>query len=129
LESYDPCVIGLKHKSDILKFDLPYQLGEIASCLVRIRSQVHLEIPQDGILTTTQEGQNFVAWTIPNVTGDVREQLVVLEQLLSTWHRDLLDIHANPLDRAQLAEQAQIWSDKILVYSGLLTQGSSTSVT
>jgi hypothetical protein len=112
-----------------LKFDLPRQLGEIASCLSRVKSQVHLEVPQDGILTTLQEGQNFVAWTLPIVTGDIREQIVVLEQLLVTLYRDLFAIHDNPLDRAQLAEQAQIWSKKILVCSGLLTQGSSASVT
>jgi hypothetical protein len=112
-----------------LKFDLSHQLGEIACSLARVKSQVHLGIPQDGILNSLQEGQYFVEWTIPNVNEDIREQLVALEQLLSTWHRDLSRICSNPIDRANLAEQSQFWSDKILNYSGLLTeQGMPTSV-
>jgi hypothetical protein len=105
-----------------LKFDLSRQLGEIASSLSRIKSQIHLDIPQEGILATIEECLKFVTWTIPAVNVAVREHLIELEQLLSSWQHDLLTIYSNPLDRANLAEQAKTWSDKILNDSGLLTQ-------
>jgi hypothetical protein len=105
-----------------LKFDLSHQLGEIASSLSRIKSQVHLDIPQEGVSATIEECQKFVSWTIPIVNIAVREHLIELEQLLSSWQHDLSTICSDPLDRANLVEQAKIWSDKILDDSGLLTQ-------
>jgi hypothetical protein len=105
-----------------LKLDLCRQLGEIASSLSRIKSQVHLEVPQEGVSATIEECQNFVAWTIPNVNVAAQEHLIALEQVLSSWQHDLSMICSNPLDRAKLAEQSKIWSDMILNDSGLLTQ-------
>jgi hypothetical protein len=94
-------------------------LGELASSLARIKSQVHLDIPQEGISATIEECQRFIAWTIPSVNVAVQEHLIELEQLLSSWHHDLSAIWSKPLDRAKLAEQSKIWSDKILNGSGL----------
>jgi hypothetical protein len=104
-----------------LKLDSCRQLGEIASSLSRIKSQVHLEIPE-GISATIEECRNFIAWTIPSVNIVVQEHLISLEQLLSNWQHNLSTICSSPLDRAQLAEQSKIWSDVILNDSGLLTQ-------
>jgi hypothetical protein len=105
-----------------LKLDSCRQLGEIASSLSRIKSQVHLEVPQEGVSATIEECHNFVTWTIPNVNVAAQEHLIALEQLLSSWQRDLSMICSNSLDRAKLAEQSKIWSDVILNDSGLLTQ-------
>jgi hypothetical protein len=105
-----------------LKLDSCRQLGEIAGSLSRIRSQVHLEIPQEGISAAIEECRNFVAWTIPGVNIVVQEHLIALDQLLSNWQPNLSTICSSPLDRAQLAEQSKIWSDMILNDSGLLMQ-------
>jgi hypothetical protein len=105
-----------------LQFELSSQLGEIAISLARINSQIHLDIPQEGILATIQECQNFIAWTIPGVNIAVQEHLRELEQLLSSWHHDLSTSYPNSLDRANLAEQSKDWSEKILNDSELLTQ-------
>jgi hypothetical protein len=102
------------------EFDLSRQLGELASSLSRIGTQIHLDISQEGISATIEECQRFAAWTTPSVNVAVQEHLIELEQLLSSWHHDLSATCSNPLDRAKLAEQSKIWSDKILDDSELL---------
>ncbi len=48
-----------KTKERYLKFDLPHQLGHIASTLGRIRAQIQLDLPPNEILATVQEGLHF----------------------------------------------------------------------
>jgi hypothetical protein len=64
------------------EFDLSRQLGELASSLSRIGSQIRLDISQEGISAIIEECQRFVVWTFPSVNVAVQEHLIELEQLL-----------------------------------------------
>lgn len=111
-----------KTKERYLKFDLPHQLGHIASTLGRISSQIRLDISLDGLLATIQEGKHFVEWTTPNFDAEIRDELVELKQLLDGWYHQPLILGSDCDTRSTIAEQAQSWSVRILNYSGLLSE-------
>ena len=109
-----------KTRERYLALDASHQLGHIASSLARIKSQIYLDIPLNGVLATIEECQHWVEWTISD--AEIHDELVKLAQLLGNWQQNEATISSNPTVRATIAEQAKVWSDRILDYSGLLSE-------
>jgi hypothetical protein len=111
-----------KTQERFLRFDLPHQLGYIASTLGTIKTQIHLDIPPGEISATIQEGQYFIEWVLLNPETETSTELLELKERLKSWNENLLLLNSSPADRAAIAEQAQEWSVRILNDSGLLLE-------
>jgi hypothetical protein len=103
-----------------LRDSLPIRLGELAANLARIKSFSDHPNHRDVIESLLDESKFFIEWTAPEAEIDLQVELVALQLQLACWQRSWLKIWADPLQRAAVGEQAQIWSERVLKRSGLL---------
>lgn len=111
-----------KLKTRYLQDDVPTRLGGIASNLARIKSLARSGSNEQIAEHLIRESQFLIEWTAPGTDLKIAAELVELQQLLSYWHYHWSLLWSTPGERLEVAEQAQVWSDRILKYSGLLTR-------
>ncbi|MCY7334074.1 MAG: hypothetical protein LH649_15785 [Pseudanabaena sp. CAN_BIN31] len=99
---------------------LPDRLGGLSANLARIKTLTGKAISQNTIEYLIRESKFFIEWTAMDTDIDTTVELVELQLQLALWQLRWTKIWADPVQRMEVAEQAKIWSDRILARSGLL---------
>lgn len=101
---------------------IPVRLGGVAADIARIASIA--QVPAVAAVTSLlDESRAFIEWGAPDLLPDrVNDaaRLVEIQQGLTYWRSIWDQAQHDPTACAQLAEQAQQWSDEVLAMSGLL---------
>jgi len=100
--------------------DLPHRLGHTASNLARVRSFCNAAY-KDAVKSVLNETQWFIEWTAAEIEPEQAEELVNIQVQLSRWELTLNHIWLDEKERAEIAQQAEIWSQRVLNMSGLLS--------
>lgn len=103
-----------------LRLGLPWRLGELAVGLSRARSFSAHQAHQQDVKVFLDECAHFIEWLIPDVQPRWQSDLTELKQVLSDWLANWPAIWENVEQRAAIAAEAGLWSDKFLQHSGLL---------
>lgn len=107
-------------KQRYLRDGLPIRLGGIASNLARIKTLSQKATASNVAVSLVEESKIFIEWTALDADTDTAGELVELQIQLALWQLRWAKIWADPEQRMEVAEQAKIWSDRILERSGLL---------
>ncbi len=99
---------------------LPVRLGGLAADLARIQSFSDHPAHRDVVASLVEESRFFIEWTAPDAELEKQVALVELQRQLTRWQRSWVHIWADPARRAAVAEQAGVWSERVLGMSGLL---------
>jgi hypothetical protein len=99
---------------------VPTRLGGIAANLARVKSFSKNIAHSDLVISLVEESKIFIEWTANDADIDTAGELVELQIQLALWQLRWTKIWADPIQRMEVAAQAQIWSDRILERSGLL---------
>ena len=103
-----------------LRDALPLRLGGLAANLARVKSFSDHTDHRDVVHSLLDESKFFIEWTAPSADLDVQVELVELQLQLARWQRAWADIWSSPVRRGAVAEQARLWSERVLRMSGLL---------
>jgi hypothetical protein len=105
------------------------RLAHIASDLSRISSAQHHQRSTRLILNMLTECKWFCEWAaIEAAQADfitTAYELLTLQRELVRWEHRFDKIYSDPIRRAEMAETARAWSDRLLQMSGLLNQRTS----
>jgi hypothetical protein len=107
-------------KERYMRDPLPIRLGGLAADLARVQSfsdNVNLRDAVEGLL---EESRFFIEWMAPDAELEKQVTLVELQRQLTRWQHSWAHIWADPVRRAAVAEQAGVWSERVLGMSGLL---------
>ncbi|MBW4526086.1 MAG: hypothetical protein KME18_12945 [Phormidium tanganyikae FI6-MK23] len=116
-------------KESYLELDRSHQLGDLASELARIRTNLREgdEVGKQIALSSIETCQDFTEWTITTLdlinseAGlDLAEELLQIGWQLTVWKfhaQEIFGIEAKRLEIAAIVEQ---WSRELLAKSGLL---------
>ncbi len=96
------------------------RLGHIASNLARIRSFSNIA-HKEAVSSVISETKWFIEWTAAEIEPEEAEELVNIQVQLAGWELDWDKIWSDNNARTQVAEQAGIWSGRVLDMSRLLT--------
>ena len=107
-------------KQRYLRDLLPTRLGGLSANLARIKTLTGKAVSQETIIYLMRESKFFIEWTAMDADIDITVELVELQIQLALWQLRWTKIWADPVQRMEVAAQAQIWSDRILERSGLL---------
>ena len=107
-------------KSRYLRDDLPIRLGNLASNLARIKSRCQNSANGELVENLLQESKAFIEWTAQDAEVEIAAELVELQVQLACWQYSWARIWEDASQRMSVAEQAMIWSGKVLNMSGLL---------
>jgi hypothetical protein len=99
---------------------LPIRLGGLAADLARIQSFSDHPAHRDVVWGLIEESRFFIEWTAPDAELEKQVALVELQRQLTRWQHSWPHIWADPARRAAVAEQAGVWSERVLGMSGLL---------
>jgi hypothetical protein len=99
---------------------LPIRLGGLAADLARIQSFSDHAGHMDVVESMLEESRFFIEWTTPDAELEKQVALVELQRQLTRWQHSWAQIWADPARRAGVAEQAGVWSERVLGLSGLL---------
>ena len=103
-----------------LRDPFPVRLGNLASNLARMKSFTQTSELGEAAERILRESKFFIEWAGPDAPLNVEVELIELQRLLAGWQLRRLAIWGNADDRAEVAQQANDWSEKILHRSGLL---------
>jgi len=103
-----------------LRDPLPIRLGGLAANLARVESFSNHPDHRDVVERLVEESKYFIEWTALDASLNLQAELVELQRHLAQWQYHWVDIWADPRRRATVAQQAGVWSKKILERSGLL---------
>ncbi len=101
-------------KERYLRDLLPIRLGGLSANLARIKTLTSKAVSQETIIYLMRESKFFIEWTAMDADIDTTVELVELQIQLALWQLRWTKIWADPEQRMAVAEQAQIWSDRIL---------------
>jgi hypothetical protein len=101
--------------------DIPHRLGHTASNLARVRSFCNTAY-KDAVKTVLNETQWFIEWTAAEIDPEQAEKLVNIQVQLARWELILDSIWLNEKKRAEIAQQAEVFSQQVLDMSGLMTE-------
>jgi hypothetical protein len=116
-------------KANYWRLDRPQQLGNLASSLQRIQTNLQFQDePGDQIaLAAIEECQHCTEWVVTtlNLQGDesdfnLANTLLQLGRQVSQWKSAWQAYCHNEVERAEIMAIAQQWSEKMLEQSGLL---------
>lgn len=101
---------------------VPTRLGELAANLARIRSFSNNNLNRDAVASLIEESKFFIEWTAMDAGIDQAAELVELQVQLAHWQLGWSKIWTDDARRTNVAEQAKVWSDRVLEMSGLLSE-------
>jgi hypothetical protein len=107
-------------RQSFMRLALPWRLGELATSLSSVRSVIEQDGQQKTVRFYLDESTHFIKWLTPDSQPAWQADLTSLKQVLSDWLANWPAIWENAEQRAAIAVQASIWSDKFLQHSGLL---------
>ncbi|MFB2834110.1 hypothetical protein [Floridanema evergladense] len=108
-------------KERYLKDATPTRLGNLASNLSRIKSRCQNVANRELVESLLQESKLFIEWTAPDAEVEIAAQLVELQIQLALWQYRIDQIWDDGSQRMLFAEQAKVWSERVLNLSGLLS--------
>ena len=103
-----------------LQDDLPTRLGGLAANLRRVRSFAQHAANREAVEGLLDESKHFIEWTARDAEVETAAELVELQVQLARWQQNWPRIWDDPEQRRQVGEVSQVWSDRVLVLSGLL---------
>ena len=103
-----------------LRDPLPIRLGGLAANLARVRSFSDHPDHRDVVRQLLEESKWFIEWTAPDAPPATQAALVECQRQLARWQLSWAQIWGDPQQRAEVAEQAGLWSQQVLEMSGLL---------
>lgn len=110
-----------------LRDSLPVRVGGLAANLARVRSfsdnPAHLEI----VARLLEESAWFIEWVAPDAPVETQVALLDCQRALARWRLRWAEIWADPRRRAEVAERAEVWSQRLLDLSGLVQAASQGS--
>jgi hypothetical protein len=106
---------------------LPHRLGELAANLARIASFCDNDLNDEAVASLIEESKFFIEWTAIAAGIDQAAELVELQVQLARWQLSWASIWADGAKRRMVAEQAKVWSDRVLAMSGLLAESVASS--
>lgn len=109
-------------KERYLRDELPIRIGNLASNLARIKSRCQTLAHRELVEGLLQESKYFIEWTAPAAEIDTAAELVELQRQLVSWQFHWVNIWDDPEQRLKVAEQAKVWSERVLEMSGLLSE-------
>jgi hypothetical protein len=100
------------------QFDPPRRLASIASNLIHV---VRFQSDSEGSLPLRMlsDAEHYIEWTTPVVSQEIAQELEQLRQLVTGWQSNWQEVWGEPQQRTHLVEQCQLWSDRLIEYSGL----------
>jgi hypothetical protein len=107
-------------KERYLRDPLPVRLGNLASNLARIRSIAVQPDLGEAARRVIRESKYFVEWAGIDADLQIQIELIELQRQLARWQYKWQEIWNDLEKRTSIAEQAGVWSEKILNRSGLL---------
>ena len=110
-----------------LRESVPTRLGELAASLARIRSFSNNDLNRNAVAHLIEESKFFVEWTAIDTAIDIAAELVELQVQLARWQLGWANIWADDSQRTKVADQAKVWSERVLEMSGLLSESSAIS--
>lgn len=66
------------------------------------------------------QSRHYLEWMTPKNSSSVGSQLIELQNLLADWHQNWSVLWSDPNSRLEMANCAQMWSERLLNHSGLL---------
>lgn len=102
------------------------RLGELAANLARIESFSNNDLNRDAIASLIEESKFLIEWTAVDTGIDQAAELFELQIQLARWQLSWSSIWANDVQRMNVAEQAKVWSDRVLEMSGLLSEPATS---
>jgi hypothetical protein len=108
-------------KERYLRDELPIRLGNLASNLARIKSRCQNLAKRELVESLLQESKLFIEWTVPDAQVEIAAELVELQIQLALWQYCIARIWDDGSQRMLFAEQAKVWSERVLNLSGLLS--------
>lgn len=106
-----------------LQDDLPTRLGGLATNLARIQSFSHHSGNQAAVERLLEESKLFIEWTAGEIDIDSAAELVTMQIQLARWQRNWQSLWADTDQRIKMAEQARVWSKRVLELSFILSGG------
>ncbi|MBD2777462.1 hypothetical protein [Iningainema tapete] len=109
-------------EAGFLKQTRSMQLGELASCLARIKAWCFdTESARQGVPVILSESLFYLSLLIEHEEFNTPE-FIQLRQLLLSWQQRWSIIVSQPAEIAFVSATSASWSDRILNMSGLLTE-------
>lgn len=93
----------------------------MASNLAKIHSRCQNVANRELVESLLQESKYFIEWTAAEAEVETAAELVELQIQLARWQYCWETIWDDSQQRMMVAEQARIWSDRVLDMSGLLS--------
>lgn len=103
-----------------LRDDVATRLGGIAANLARVSSFSRNPANKDAVNSLLDESKYFIEWTAGEAISDTAAELVEMQVQIARWQYRWDMIWEDPTSRMTVAQQAQMWSDRLLEASGLL---------
>lgn len=103
-----------------LRDGLPVRLGGLAANLARVKSFSNHPGHRDVVESLLEESKFFIEWTAPDAGLELKGELVELQIQLAIWQLNWSNIWTNLARRGAVAEEAGLWSNRLLKISGLL---------
>ncbi|MEQ9483733.1 hypothetical protein [Coleofasciculus sp. F4-SAH-05] len=105
-----------------LNDELPTRLGGLAANLARIKSLTKSGVNGNAVEYLIRESKFFIEWTAMDAGMDYAAELVELQVQLARWQFHWSKIWADEAKRINVAEQARVWTERVLEMSGLLSE-------
>ena len=106
-----------------LQDDLPTRLRVLAMNLAHIQSFSPHSGNQAAVECLLEESKLFIEWTAGQVDIDSAAELVTMQIQLARWQRNWRSLWADAAQRIKMADQARVWSERVLEISGILSGG------
>jgi hypothetical protein len=103
-----------------LRDGLPTRLGGLAANLVRIKSFAAQGGSHEVVASLMEESKRLIEWTAGEIDVDRAAELVTLQVELARWQLRWRRIGDNAQAGSRVAQDAAIWSERVLEMSGLL---------
>jgi hypothetical protein len=97
------------------------RLGHIASNLARLRTFCNTAYPE-AVKSVADETICFIEWTAAEIEPEYAEELVNIQVQLARWKLKFDSLWSEENERTNMAEQASVWSGRVLDMSGLLSE-------
>ena len=106
-------------KTQYLHHDTSTQLARLAANLTQIKGLAQAGREEQLAQDLIRESQFFIEWIVSSLDLetelDLATKLVELQRQLSRWKLHWSTLWSNPSDRLPVAQQAQDWSDRLLL--------------